>query len=291
MIDLSLLPVPVIVDTMPKPQDLPNGTYYGTFSCKLPNGEVRIPYHHKRDFENAVSTETGFTRAFLKSLPLKRYKRLDRELADDSRTPLYVRPAVIRDAAYVDIVGAYPSLYKLAGWDVEYRRDKWLGFSPPLLYPFPAAWKIGRSFVITGARPHFSTMRIYGGEIKMSRTYNPRTNPVLINFVYDTLNAIGRLAQAACRAVYWNVDGGIMPMRAVSAFSDILSTMGLSARVKYFGKAEVLSSGHWSIGDHQTQAWLSHKLSTMRRLDNNALTVRQSDYLIEQIIRANAVPR
>jgi hypothetical protein len=274
---LDTLPKVEPVDTMPQPAELPNGTRYGTFSVLLPSGLSLVPYHNLRTWEGYDSTETGFTRAFLKSLPKVWYKKPDRQAADDSHAPLIVRPSYLRDSVYIDIRAAFPSLYRIFGWNGVYRRNKFLSLGEPLKYPFPETWKIGRSYVVTGARPHAWARYIKDGKILTKRYYNRATNPYLVNFVNDTLSAVARAASYAFGAVYWCVDGGIFPRRTASEFMQFLSYIGLDSRVKYEGTATVLSSGYWKVGAHETVLYKQESSAALRQADNNPMTKDEAE--------------
>ena len=275
-----------VIDTSIKDARLlPDGTVYGNYSYTLPNKLKLIPFSFARHIGDYTETETGFTRIFMKSLPKRRYRKLQHDFMKFSRPPLYIRPSIIENAVYVDLVAAYPSVYKLIGWEVDYQRGKYLGINDSLEYPYNASWKVGRSFVVTGALPFQFSRFVKGGKIEMRRYYSQLANPSFVACVYDVLSMIGKFATYALDARYFNADGGIMRMEALDTFVSFVESMGLKARVKYMGKAVILSSGYWRVGSHQTKNMEKKQASGIHGGDYNYISVQDADWLYKRMTK------
>lgn len=286
MLDLSPIDqrsVTVIGRSLNDPALLPDGTLFGNYSYTLPNHAKLIPYQYARRFQAHVETETAYTRVFLRSLPKPKYRKAQFASFRGSRPPLAVFPALMEDAVYVDLKAAYPSIYKLIGWQVEYLRGRYLGINDSLTYPFPEGWKIGRSYVVTGAIPRQFSRIVKAGRIVVKPYYTDLANPSFVACVYDVLSMIGRFAVYALNAKYWNTDGGIMARAAFPVFEGFIKQLGLEARIKYSGDALILSSGYWRVGAHKTKRMELGGRSEIRGGEYNSLSVSESEWLFRQL--------
>lgn len=268
-----------IVDTLPKPQELPDGTIYGYYSVSIPKGDKLIPYHFVKQVDERLDTETAFTRDFLKSLGRRKARQEEYYNYRLARPPLFVRPCIIKDAAYIDIKAAYPSIYKFLGWNTDYIRGKYWGVSDQLVYPYPMEWKAGRSYVITGARHLQYGRYIDHGAVKVKPYMSQFSNPSLVAGVYDVLACAARFAAYALQAGYWNVDGGIMSMDAARVMVEFLATFGLTAKIKYEGRAVVLASGYWKVGNHETVLYKQDKASNIRQGDYIGISKDEAEWI------------
>ena len=264
---------------------LPDGTVYGNYSYTLPDKTKLIPYAFARHIGDFTETETGFTRLFMKTLPKRRYRKIQHEYMKVSRPPLYVRPSVLENAVYVDLVAAYPSVYKLIGWNVDYLRGQYLGIEDSLEYPYDPRWKVGRSYVVTGALPFQFSRFVKDGKIEMKRYYSQLANPSFVACVYDVLSMVGKFATYALDARYWNADGGIMRAEALDTFVSFVEVLGLKARVKYMGKAVILSSGYWRVGAHATKNMENKRATNIHGGDYNSMSVQDANWLFERMTK------
>ena len=286
-IDLSPMQgrkIRVIDVTIKNPALLPNGTIYGNYSYILPDKTKVIPRAFARHIDQYTETETGFTRLFMKNnLPKVTYRKIQNDRMKLSRPPLYIRPSILKEAVYVDLVAAYPSIYKLTGWQVEYERGKYYGVNDSLVYPYPQEWKVGRSFIVTGAIPRQFSRYIKDGAIQIKPYYSSLANPCFVAAVYDTLSMIAKFATYALDARYWNADGGILRIEALDMFMDFIESLGLKARIKYIGKALIMSSGYWSIGGHKTKRMEKGGVSEIRQGDYNYMSIQDAEWLYKQM--------
>ena len=272
-----------IVDFLPDIKDLPNGTRYGMFSCVTPQGVRYVKYNALREWEGEKDTEPAFTRAFLHTLPKAKCRKSQRAAFESTRPPLYVRPGFVENAVYIDMRSAFPSIYSRLGWRVEYLRGKYFIPTEPLLWPYPQSWKVGRSYVVTGARPQQSSLYVYNGKLCSTTHRSAFSNPSMVCAVYDTLSAFARLATYSFDASYWNIDGGIFEEKRGLAFARILEELGFDARIKHSGAAGIFSAGLWYIGKHTTKKAEKPGVRTRPIYgDRIPINVKNSEWLIER---------
>lgn len=274
-----------IIDVMPKAEELPDGTTVGYYSVSLPTGEKYIPYQYAKTHEGMTDTETSFTRQWLRTKGKRIIRRAEYLHYRSTRTPLYVRPSILDDAVYVDIVSAFPSIYKFLGWKTDYIRGRYWGVDKPMPYPFPMSWKAGRSFVVSGARHLQYGRYVNKGKIEVKPYISALSNPPLVAGVYDVLSMVARFSQYALNAVYWNVDGGIIPAMGAEILIPFLQSIGLEARIKYDGKATVLSSGYWKIGGHETVRYQQNKPGYAHAGDFIPMTKEDAEWVYKNFQR------
>jgi hypothetical protein len=270
-----------IVDILPSPSELPDGAVVGTYSIST-HDTIFITYQHARIWDNFIYTETGFTRSFLDTLPARRVRSSQFETYMLARTPLFIKPARIHDAVYVDIVSAYQSLYSVAGWGVEYERGKFVSFDKQRLeYPFPGSWKVGRSYVVTAARARSAYSYIENHRVHQKIVRSRYSNPCLVAFVYDMLSSIALFArELGC--VYYNVDGAIMSRKRAEIFTEFLSSLKIKTRVKYEGEAWVWSNGLWRVGAHETLNLQKNSIKSVRGGDWITINQNDAEFLLKR---------
>jgi len=275
----------LLVNPLPPPSECPDGTIYGNYSLRLPNGWRVIYRRHAYKYGSMNDTQTAFTRCFLKSLPPRRMRKAQKEaFFNHTRAPQYCVPSESRgEAFYVDIQSAYQSIYQRMSWRIEYLRGQYFSNdSDKLIYPFPSHWKSGRSYVVTGALP--GTRRyVKGGVVHSVDCVNPYLNLPLVSAVWDVLSAIARQAIDRFDARYFNLDGTVIPESRYFDYLRFLDSLGLSYRVKYRGKAKILNLGTWQIGDSATKRFGSNSVSI--KTDSISVTMAESDWILDRFMR------
>ena len=224
-------------------------------------------------------TETAFTRQFMQTLPKKKARRATFDKYLQASPPLLVKPGYIEDAVYIDLSSAYPSLYKLCGWGVEYERGKFYVPDQPLLYPYPQQWKAGRSFVVTGSRHVGKSTIVNNGSVFTRVFQNPYSNPQMVAFVWDALSMIARFAEYATGAKYWNMDGGIMPVKGSEIFTGFLDMLGLEYKIKARGQSTIVNAACWNCGSKATAMWMQKKPGIPFAGDRITLGKQESEWL------------
>lgn len=241
----------IVLDDIPPVYALPDGSIVGAKSYYAPREKTRYiarpAYVRVGGLEG---TQQSVTRDWLNAtVSPRRAKKSELRGLDKSRAPMYASPAIIEDAVYIDIASAYESIYSIIGWDVDYVRGSYFaGGRDGLIYPYPQL-KIGRSYVISGAYPRSRIIQVWGRSPHVRETLNPLSNPSLVASTLDVLAAIARFAVSIFGGVYYNVDGAIMPRDYAPLYTDFLRSLGLTAKIKYQGRAWISNLTNWSIGE------------------------------------------
>jgi hypothetical protein len=246
----------LVVDILPTPGELPDGTIVGNYSVRGPNGFRIISRRHSRVLQGTSiqDTETAFTRCYLKSMPKRFVRKAESEAKGKSRPPQYCRPSESnKESFYVDIRSAYPTIYSRFSWRIDYLRGKYFSNDDDkLVYPFPMEWKSGRSYVVTGALPG-SLVVVYDHKLVIRYPRNPYENPPLVSAVWDVLSAVARYAVDRFGARYFNLDGAVVGESQLYPYCNFLDSLHLPYRIKHHGYARILNVGSWRIGEHQTK--------------------------------------
>jgi len=278
-----------IVDILPKITHLPNGCIVGSYSVRYPQGNKLILYQGAREFSGYKETEAAFTRIFLKHLGRRIIRRVELDGFKMTRPPVFVEPSFMPEAYYIDLKHAYPAIYYRVGWRLDYARGKYLGIAEPLIYPFPSGWKLGRSYVVTGARPLQFSRHTFNGRLITKPFPSPFSNPPLVALVYDVLSAIARFATHVLGAPYWNIDGGIIPVRGIKMMRDLLDMMNLDFSIKAVGPALVVNAGYWVVGEKKTARYSLNMPSKIWTGDKIPVTVKEAEWIIKRFSSYNSI--
>jgi len=166
------------------------------------------------------------------------------------KPPLLAVPGCYPDCVYVDIVSAYWSITRIAGWNVDYWPDRWLAQGADM-DDFPlAANKTARNYLVSVTRADGVDMFI-GGKL-VHKPGNALRNASLYALVMDVLTGIA-LEARTLGAVYINTDGYIVREQDAQALMQVIEDWGLRARVKHAGDAVVVGAGSYSIGTHRNK--------------------------------------
>jgi hypothetical protein len=168
--------------------------------------------------------------------------------------PLLAKPGKF-DGVYLDIKSAYWSILQVTGWNVDYKRDRYIRWGESVAdFPFPR-WKLARNSLVSigtmGEIRQFDTRTQKFASRKAGNVYK---NIMLHALVMDVLNAIGVLA-VAHGARYVNTDGFILPVEREAKFMQAASGFGLRITERYRGQSEIRSVGSYRVGDHVTGHW------------------------------------
>ena len=244
----------IIVDSMPSPAHLPTGTIYGYYSAFLPNKYRLIPKAHYIEEGEYHGTQTGLTRHWIKeNFTPRKCRKVELSSLRWASAPLYCNPSTFKNGVYIDIKSAYSSIYRVLGWGIDYARGLYLAPSPnPLIYPYPK-YKVGRSYVVSGAKPKGQVTYVRDGILKNITKYNVYSNPSLVSAVLDILSMIARFAVYACGASYYNTDGAIMGKGQAIIFGQFLNSLGLEFSIKYSGDVYISNVGSWTIGEKEVR--------------------------------------
>jgi len=254
----------IIVEQLPPIYSLPDGSVLGTGSLYLHAERVRlIEQNHFFDVGAYSGTQQVITRGWLNDTVKKRIaKTAEVRGVDFARAPMYAESAILPDAEYIDIQSAYHSIYSALGWGVDYVRHAYMaGGSDRLVYPFQNL-KVGRSLVISGSLPRSRIIRVKDHKPVVQKLFNPMSNPSLVAGTLDVLSAIARFAVSAFGAIYYNVDGAIVPRDTAKLYKEFLSSLGLGYGSKGDGRAWVSNLTNWSLGEKVVRRGSEGKLGT-----------------------------
>ena len=188
--------------------------------------------------------------------PVKRRKEQD----GCYPTPLLALPGYWGDCVYIDIKAAYRSMIERVGWDVDYKRGKYVkrnrvtmpDNTPKLVY----------ATIVSMSKSRLSDLRVWDGRAIGRKTIkNVYANPSLWAVIHDALAGVyGDLLDRSC-LVYANTDGFVVPTNQLDDALDIINCWGFSARAKAQGETIIHGVGSYRVGSKQSR----------RSVDNRAI--------------------
>lgn len=210
--------------------------------------------------------------------------------------PQYAVPGEYSDMAYVDVRGAYFTLYTMY-WATEYYPKRFLGKHAvlPLWHPELRDNKLARNALWGLARATRISLYTPNGEHHITAPHE-LSYPQMVLGTTDALHAVAHVAVRQFGAVYVMTDGYIVPHGVAGLFLDFLASMGLEGRVVEVGDAWVGGVGAYRIGvkasrrvqiaprpvdtiRHSVAEWLLPRHKWLVGVINSALGGRFHDYL------------
>lgn len=146
--------------------------------------------------------------------------------------PSYARVGAYRRMVYLDVKSAYHSIYRRLWWDVEcLPGTAWASGTISLAdFPYPDDRNARNALIGIAASRKVVLWR--HGVPKVVNTVGGLQNPHLAQAVWLILHYVAVVA-VQHGAVYWHIDGGILPVDAVEAVYRIVRrTVGLTVRPK-----------------------------------------------------------
>lgn len=220
----------------------------------ITDGELARPWLHR--IHEAQRPKSGMA---AKRIPWR--KEAAGHLA--TQPPLWFDQPFAGDLAYVDIRGAYASIYSRSTLDCTWRPGDLPKLSWGRFDMLGAPELLGEKgvHIAVGGILRATEMRVLdrGRAVKIPTTsWSRYLCPDLWGLIVWTLHAI---ASDAVRlgARYVNKDGYIVPADQADALVGYLAdAWNMEARVQATGPGEVKAMGCWSIGDHLTKARVQH---------------------------------
>ena len=273
----------LLTDQLPPPYALADGVVLGGSSRFFRDKKTRLILRDRYvDVGQYAGTQQSVTRNWLRDNVKKRIaKRTELAGLEKTRAPMYAESAYLPDAVYMDISSAYQSVYSVLGWGVDYVRGKYLaGGRDALIYPYKNL-KIGRSLVITGAKPRSRIVMVKNGAPKVYEMFNPFSNPSLVSATLDVLSSIARFAVSLFGAIYYNVDGAIIPRENAPMYREFITSLGMTCKTKGEGAAFVDNVTNWTLGKKTVRLGRSGKI-----LGGDWIPVsnRESDWILSNFI-------
>lgn len=255
-----------IVEQFPKLTDTHEPVTLGTFSWNLMKSKVRlIDAKNVVNIGFGVQTPPEIARDYIGSVFPKRLRAYSDQIfafTHPQRTAvLYAKPQRIIKGVYVDISAAYWNIVRLVGYNVEYfPPDKWLGQGRHV-EDFPLAQhKVARSSIVSQGliRP---ILMWDGFKLIEPRKVGGKTvNQALWAIVQDTLHSIAGELKEKCQLGYAHTDGFIVPSHHTDKAMEIISSYGLTSKVKVdasgnraSGLTYILGVGRYIVGNVRTR--------------------------------------
>lgn len=163
--------------------------------------------------------------------------------------PQYAMPGHYPNMAYVDIRGAYYSLYSIY-WATEYYPKRFLGrYSVfPLWHPELRENKLARNALWGIARATRITLYTRDKGLRVIVAPHSLSYPQAVLGTTDVLHTIAHYAVHDFGAVYVMTDGYIIPRKNAGAFLNFLREMGVHGRIEEEGDAWIGGVGVYRIG-------------------------------------------
>jgi len=195
-----------------------------------------------------------------------RWKKEQRELLEgEARIPQYVRPCRLEQGAYIDISGAYWTIYSRFLFS-DYFPGKYL-LLPRQLPDFSdlQGEKAVRNAV-------FGLMRATKGiqytetRARLVSIRNTLYHPALCLLTYDILNAVAEEMIERAGAVYVNTDGYIVPFDRLPTAVEILQSWGFRWKIEAQGEAHVVAVGCYCVGQKISEPYRQHRIRRERSM-------------------------
>lgn len=244
-----------IIKRIPTDPNL-EGAYFGSYSLTLANRQkTYVGTHHT--WCKKPASASSVSRLILKSgLKLLGRKRIYWNMASrpllDIPQPLYCKPIEFGGRlTYVDIAGAYYSIYSRLPFDLRFQGLRIYGggiwfrdFLPADLYQH----KTLRNALV-GCLRQLTQARIKGGKMDVKQNRNVYLAPEHWGFMAHLLHTIAHSA-LDCGATYYNTDGAIFQHdESAIKWAQQLTDWGFTPNIKLQGSGYVHSIGHYKIAE------------------------------------------
>jgi hypothetical protein len=247
--------------------------FWGNYSYSIPRDKARLMQDNAIvDIGNGWQTQTEVARDYLKAVygdcRLRATGRQANYFRLRNPMPLYSKPGVIHDAAYVDLRAAFWSLMQLFGWNVDYNPSRWL--TPgriPYDFPLPDN-KVARNSLVTAGLP--TPTFIWDGKRFTRR--NGGKKPINLGLwacISDYLHLCASYARD-CGARWIHTDGYILPRKNAELLQYKIEGLGLSATIKAEGLSVILGQGRYIVGNRVTDrmgGYIGNKVNNLREVD------------------------
>lgn len=247
-----------LVEKMPPLYSIPYPLILGSYAWTSPQAKEKFMLlRYAVDHGGGYVSPADIARDYLSyRFPPDKKRRMrtsqyDALVRHRTSPPLYSSPATIPDAIYVDLVGAYYTITRVVGWDVDYNPGKWLAVKSDIDdWPFPND-KLARNILVTAGLP--GRMNTWDGERLGSRyAWKTHLNHMLWGVCMDVLNGLAA-DMVELGAVHVHTDGYLLPASKHDDAMRLMDDWGLIGSLRYSGYAIVHSPGGYRIGDRVTK--------------------------------------
>jgi hypothetical protein len=161
--------------------------------------------------------------------------------------PTMARPCDFAAGVYLDVRSCWWTLLRRFGWGVAYNPGRYLGYAPPVEWPFDNH-KIARNSLVSSARPVVLLKWTPEAGYHRVERWNAFLNIPLLHLVCDTMHLLALVAMSA-GAVYVHTDGYIAPNeRTAERIRSALTDLGFEVRAKAAGPGWVRAVGAYRVG-------------------------------------------
>ena len=195
-----------------------------------------------------------------------RWKKEQRELLEsEARIPQYVAPCRLEQGAYIDISGAYWTIYSRFLF-ADYFPGRYL-LRPRLLPDFSdlQGEKAVRNAVFGLMRATKGIQFTLSG-CRLVNIRNTLYHPSLCLLTYDILNAVALEMIQHAGAVYVNTDGYIVPVHRLPTAVEILESWGFRWKVEAQGETHVVAVGCYRVGEKVSEPYRQHRIRRERAM-------------------------
>lgn len=276
----------VVYTNFPDIRSMEERVFWGVFSWSIPKLAQRwVKRNSIVQVNGLVATPSDIVRDYLDfnhPHPLRAVGIEARGYEEHRFAPLFVRPTVLANAAYVDIKSTYYSIVLNLGWDVGYAPGRWLvPGRAPIDFPLPSD-KSARNYLVSIGVSAGVTVWT-GHKFQYLKGNNPHRNRGLWSVVMDTLHAIAECA-ISLGACYVHTDGYIIPTDRADVLIERIASFGLTANVRASGPAYVFGIGNYKVGEKQTLGFdpyrLQHSFDNLYKVDSRWL-LRNIDWVLQ----------
>jgi len=209
------------------------------------------------DYNGYYLTFTEYAKVILYELLDKYQIKRFRNLRQDKRTDAgyYAKAGeYYGDYVYVDIKSCHYTILKRYFY-VQYKPLLYLSDPFPIEIPHTLSKRVKRS--LYGIMANWAIMKYTRKdtdlEIRIVKAYHPLLNIDLTNLITDITKAICWYAVNEFGAIYYNIDGAIIPRKNLERYGDFLRSLGFEYGIKAEGEVAVVKSvGCWKLGDKET---------------------------------------
>ena len=170
------------------------------------------------------------------------------------RPPSYAVPSLYA-GVYLDLKGAYWSIYRHLTWDVDYCPGGYIALGRQYLGDFPLFEnKLARNCVVgMAASGHYVEWTL--GQARPKKRKGGLWNPNLTGYIWAVLGAVAWYCYDA-GARYWNLDGAIVPWMMAESVIGWAADHGLTMRPKSrVGMAHIKAVGSYSMPGARTRGF------------------------------------
>ena len=221
---------------------------YGQYLLMLQRGEVL------EDVAIAVGdwyySPTALARAIVRARRGRWPEEAVQKEIEDLSPPAFALPGVWGECVLIDIRRAYASI--LERWGVRETRPMRYFSQTPAWGLLAQYWHGPGEDLVLRVLPSVARsgrMRVWWARDRVEERERWCLDPRPWGTVTTVLAGIAEIARREYRCIYWNTDGGILPVDKSKSFLGFIRTLGLDARILARGATTVVGIGVYRVGE------------------------------------------